>query len=60
MQFIPEDVIKSLMEGLYAAKLSEVKINSVWSNYVLKATVNKALKGSGGIIWSNPIRKCTG
>ena len=50
MQFIPVDVISNFKEGLFAAKLSEGRFNSVWIDYVLEATENKALKGSGGII----------
>ena len=49
MQYIPEEVINGFKEGLFSAKLSEGKFNSVWTDYVLEATQNKALKGSGGI-----------
>ena len=47
MQYIPEKAAGGFKEGLFAAKLSEGKFNSVWIDYVLE---NKALKGTGGII----------
>ena len=34
----------------FVAKLSSGKFNSVWLDYIIKTTENKALKGSGGII----------
>ena len=50
MKHLPDDVMDGFQEGLFVSKLSEGKFNSVWIDYVLEATENKALKGTGGII----------
>ena len=50
MKRLPDNVSQYFMQGLFVAKLSHGKFNAQWIDYVLEATENKALKGSGGII----------
>ena len=47
---LPPDIVQGFKDGLFVAKLSQGQVNKVWIDYVLEATENKALKGSGGII----------
>ena len=47
---LPPDIVQGFKDGLFVAKLSQGQFNKVWIDYVLEATENKALKGSGGII----------
>jgi len=50
MQRIPSDLLESFQNGHFVAKLTNGTFNSVWIDYVLEVTENKALKSSGGII----------
>ena len=50
MMRLPEDVTRSFTQGLFVAKLTRGRFNAQWIDYVLEATENKALKGTGGII----------
>ncbi|XP_060579912.1 uncharacterized protein LOC132736731 [Ruditapes philippinarum] len=50
MNRLPEDVEEGFQKGMFTAKLSSGKFNSVWLDYTLEVTENKALKGAGGII----------
>lgn len=50
MKRLPAEVLSSFQDGHFIAKLSSGKFNSVWLDYTIEATENKALKGSGGII----------
>lgn len=50
MSRLPKEVQESFRHGHFVAKLTPGTFNSVWMDYVLEATENKALKSSGGII----------
>ncbi len=50
MKRLPPDVLAEFEDGNFVAKLSSGKFNSVWLDYAIETTENKALKGSGGII----------
>lgn len=50
MNRLPEIVLNSFKKGKFVAKLTHGMFNSVWIDYVLEVTENKALKSSGGII----------
>ena len=50
---LPNDVNQGFHNGLFVSKLREGNFNSVWIDYVLGATENKALKRTGGIIGLN-------
>ena len=50
MSRLPAEVQESFHHGHFVAKLTPGTFNSVWMDYVLEATENKALKSSGGII----------
>jgi len=50
MQRIPREMVEAFENGLFVAKLGEGRFNSVWADYALEVTQNKALKGKGGII----------
>ena len=47
---LPAEEQGSFNHGHFAAKLTPGTFNSVWMDYVLEATENKAHKSSGGII----------
>ena len=50
MKQLPNDVNQGFHNGLFVSKLREGNFNSVWIDFVLEATENKALIGTGGII----------
>ena len=50
MNRLPTEAKESFNHGHFVAKLTPGTFNSVWMDYVLEATENKALKSSGGII----------
>ena len=50
MNRLPKEALESFNQGNFVAKLTPGTFNSVWMDYVLEATENKALKSSGGII----------
>ena len=50
MKQLPNDVNQGFHNSLFVSKLREGNFNSVWIDYVLEATENKAFKGTGGII----------
>ena len=50
MSRLPGEIQKSFNDGQFVAKLTRGKFNSVWIDYVLEVTENKALKSSVGII----------
>ena len=50
MKQLPNDVNQRFNYGLLVSKLRELNLNSVWIDYVLEATANKALKGTRGIL----------
>ena len=50
MNRLPTEAQESFNHGHFVAKLTPGTFNSVWMDYVLEATENKALKSSGGII----------
>ena len=50
MNRLPKEALESFNHGNFVAKLTLGTFNSVWMDYVLEATENKALKSSGGII----------
>ena len=50
MSRLPGEVQQIFNGGQFVAKLTNSKSNSVWIDYVLEVTENKALKSSGGII----------
>ena len=50
MSRLPEEIQKTFQDGQFVAKLTNDKFNSVWIDYVLEVTENKALKSSGCII----------
>lgn len=47
---LPTELLEQFEEGRFVAKLTEGCFNSVWFDYILEVTENKALKSSGGII----------
>ena len=47
MKHLPTEVMDGFQEGLFVSKLIEGNFNYVWIDYVLEATENKALKGTG-------------
>ena len=50
MNRLPKGVQEIFCHGYFVAKLTPGIFNSIWMDYVLEATENKALKSSGGII----------
>lgn len=50
MAELVHELQKEFEKGLFVGKLRHGKSNGVWYDYVLEATENKELKGSGGII----------
>ena len=50
MKRLLDDVKEAFQDGLFVARLTDGKFNTVWLDYSIEATANKALKGSGGII----------
>ena len=50
MSRLPDEIRKIFNDGQFVAKLTNDKFNSVWIDYVLEVTENKALKSSGGVI----------
>ncbi len=50
MNRLPADVLTQFQDGNFVAKLTSGRFNSVWLDYTIEATENKALKGTGGII----------
>ena len=50
MNRLPKQALDGFNSGLFVAKLANGSFNSVWIDYVLEVTENKALKSSGGII----------
>ena len=50
MSRLPDRACESFSKGHFVAKLTDGTFNSVWMDYILEVTENKALKSSGGII----------
>ncbi len=50
MNRLPDEILRKFQEGQFVTKLTSGKFNSVWLDYTIEATENKALKGTGGII----------
>ena len=50
MNRLPQDIQEAFEEGMFTSRLANSVFNSVWMDYTLEATENKALKGNGGII----------
>ena len=50
MSRLPDSTCESFSKGHFVAKLTDGTFNSVWMDYILEVTENKALKSSGGII----------
>ena len=50
MKQLQNDVKKGFQNDLFVSKFREDNFNSVWTDYVLENTENKALKETGGII----------
>ena len=48
MNKLPREVKYGFLQGLFTAKLSSSKFNTVWVDYTLEATENKALNDTGG------------
>ncbi len=58
MEILPKSIVDAFNEGLFEAKLADGNFNSVWADYALEVTENKALKGKGGIIGLTLRGKC--
>ena len=50
MKGLPTEKCNNFNHGHFVAKLTPGTFNSVWMDYVLEATENKALKSYGGIL----------